>query len=65
MKLGINLYLWADQMHDDYAVLESLKQTGTTVMKCRFDLTRRHGPSGAAPDDLGLERTANTVIAPE
>jgi hypothetical protein len=39
MKLGINLYLWTDHMHDNLMpVLESLKQVWT----------RRNGPGGGS-----------------
>jgi len=68
MKIGINLYLWADHMDDRLLpVLESLKQIGYDGVEVPiFDLDE-HGWElwGRRLDDLGLERTANTVIAPE
>ena len=68
MKLGINLYLWADHMHDGLMpVLESLKQIGYDGVEVPiFDLDEAAWAQwGQRLDDLGLERTANTVIAPE
>jgi len=68
MKLGINLYLWADDMHDSLLpVLESLKKMGYDGVEVPiFDLDRSKWELWAKRlDDLGLERTANTVIAPE
>ncbi len=68
MKYGINLYLWADDMHDGLLpVLESLKRMGYDGIEVPiFDLDRSHWERWARRlDDLGLERTANTVIAPE
>jgi D-psicose/D-tagatose/L-ribulose 3-epimerase len=68
MKNGINLYLWADDMHDGLApVLESLKQMGYDGVEVPiFDLDQAKWRRWATRlDDLGLERTANTVIAPE
>jgi D-psicose/D-tagatose/L-ribulose 3-epimerase len=68
VKYGINLYLWAEDMHEDLLpVLESLKRMGYEGVEVPiFDLDpakwkRWH----ALLDGLGLERTANTVIAPE
>ena len=68
MKLGINLYLWTDQMHEGLLpVLENLKGIGYDGVEVPiFDLD----PAGWSQwarrlDDLGLERTANTVIAAE
>lgn len=66
MKLGINLYLWADDMHDDLMpVLERLKQIGYDGVEVPiFDLGQAKWELWARRlDDLGLQRTANTVIA--
>jgi D-psicose/D-tagatose/L-ribulose 3-epimerase len=68
MKLGINLYLWTDRMHDGLLpVLESLKEIGYDGVEVPiFDLDpEKWARWGRRLDDLGLERTANTVIAPE
>jgi D-psicose/D-tagatose/L-ribulose 3-epimerase len=68
MKLGINLYLWADHMHDGLLpVLESLKRIGYDGVEVPvFDLDEATWARwGQHLDELGLERTANTVIAPE
>jgi D-psicose/D-tagatose/L-ribulose 3-epimerase len=68
MKLGINLFLWADHMHDGLMpVLESLKRIGYDGVELPiFDLDEAEWQRwGRRLDDLGLERTANTVIAPE
>lgn len=68
MKYGINLYLWADDMHDGLLpVLETLKRTGYDGVEVPiFDLDQAKWKRWAKRlDDLGLERTANTVIAPE
>jgi D-psicose/D-tagatose/L-ribulose 3-epimerase len=68
MKLGINLYLWADDMHDGLMpVLEKLKQIGYDGVEVPiFDLDQAKWKAWAKRlDGLGLERTANTVIAPE
>ncbi len=68
MKYGINLYLWADDMHDGLMpVLESLKRIGYDGVEVPiFDLDPSKWTRWARRlDDLGLERTANTVIAPE
>jgi D-psicose/D-tagatose/L-ribulose 3-epimerase len=68
MKYGINLYLWADEMRDDLMpVLESLKRIGYDGVEVPiFDLDTAKWASWARRlDDLGLQRTANTVIAPE
>ena len=66
MKLGINLYLWADHMHNGLLpVLESLKRIGYDGVEVPiFDLDEADWARwGQRLDDLGLERTANTVIA--
>ena len=68
MKIGINLYLWADDMHDGLMpVLERLKEIGYDGVEVPiFDLDLAKWKMWAKRlDDLGLERTANTVIAPE
>jgi D-psicose/D-tagatose/L-ribulose 3-epimerase len=68
MKYGINLYLWAEDMHDGLMpVLESLKKMGYDGVEVPiFDLDEAKWRRWATRlDDLGLERTANTVIAPE
>jgi D-psicose/D-tagatose/L-ribulose 3-epimerase len=68
VKYGINLYLWADDMHDSLMpVLESLKKIGYDGVEVPiFDLdTSKWAVWAKRLDDLGLQRTANTVIAPE
>jgi D-psicose/D-tagatose/L-ribulose 3-epimerase len=68
MKYGINLYLWAEDMHDGLMpVLEKLKKIGYDGVEVPiFDLDPAKWKLWARRlDDLGLERTANTVIAPE
>jgi len=68
MKLGINLYLWADDMHDGLMpVLEQLKKIGYDGVEVPiFDLDQGKWKTWAKRlDDIGLDRTANTVIAPE
>jgi D-psicose/D-tagatose/L-ribulose 3-epimerase len=68
MKYGINLYLWADDMHDGLIpVLTKLKQIGYDGVEVPiFDLDLSKWKTWAKRlDELGLERTANTVIAPE
>ena len=68
MKYGINLYLWADDMHDGLMpVLEGLKKIGYDGVEVPiFDLDQAKWRRWSKRlDDLGLERTANTVIAPE
>jgi len=68
VKYGINLYLWADDMHDGLLpVLESLKRMGYDGVEVPiFDLdTEKWKRWARRLEDLGLERTANTVIAPE
>ena len=68
MKYGINLYLWSDDMHDGLMpVLEKLKKIGYDGVEVPiFDLDQSKWKTWAKRlDDLGLDRTANTVIAPE
>lgn len=68
MKYGINLYLWTDDInHDLMPVLEKLKKIGYDGVEVPiFDLDLAKWKLWARRlDDLGLERTANTVIAPE
>lgn len=68
MKLGINLFLWTDHMHEGLLpVLELLKSIGYDGVELpMFDLDAGEWQRWARHlDDLGLERTANTVIAPE
>lgn len=68
MKLGINLYLWADHMDESLLpVLEMLKRIGYDGVEVPiFDLDPEDWARwGRRLDDLGLERTANTVLAPE
>lgn len=68
MKFGINLYLWADDMHDSLMpVLERLKDIGFDGVEVPiFDLDQaKWARWGRRLDDLGLQRTANTVIAAE
>lgn len=68
MKLGINLYLWTDRMHEGLLpVLERLNEIGYDGVEVPiFDLDPAEWSRwGRRLDDLGLERTANTVIAPE
>src|SRR5436305_5789493 len=68
MKYGINLYLWADDMHDGLLpVLDSLRRMGYDGVEVPiFDLDMKKWTRWAKRlDDLGLDRTANTVIAPE
>jgi D-psicose/D-tagatose/L-ribulose 3-epimerase len=68
MKYGMNLMLWADDMHDGLLpVLESLRQAGYDGVEVPvFDLDPAKWTRWARRlDDLGLERIANHVIAPE
>src|ERR1700732_2417907 len=68
MKFGINLYLWADDMHDGLLpVLARLKQIGYDGVEVPiFDLDQAKWALWARRlDDIGLQRTANTVIAAE
>ncbi len=68
MKLGINLYLWADHMHDALLpVLQSVQRIGYDGVEVPiFDLDRVSWARWSQRlDDIGLQRTANTVVAPE
>jgi len=68
MKYGMNLMLWADDMDDGLLpVLESLRRTGYHGVEVPvFDLDLSKWATWARRlDDLGLERTANHVVAPE
>jgi D-psicose/D-tagatose/L-ribulose 3-epimerase len=68
VKFGMNLMLWADDMHDDLLpVLERLKAIGYDGVEVPvFDLDPAKWALWARRlDDAGLERTANHVIAPE
>src|SRR5713101_8469633 len=68
MKFGINLYLWADDMHDGLMpVLEKLKKMGYDGVEVPiFDLALAKGKLSAKRlDARGLERTAKAVIAAE
>jgi D-psicose/D-tagatose/L-ribulose 3-epimerase len=68
MKYGMNLMLWADQMHDGLLpALASLKAIGYDGVEVPvFDLDLARWTTWARRlDDLGLLRTANHVIAPE
>ena len=68
MKYGMNLMLWADDMRDELLpVLESLRRMGYDGVEVPvFDLQPAKWTAwGKRLDDLGLERTANHVIAPE
>lgn len=68
MKFGINLYLWADDVHDGLMpVLERLKDIGFDGVEVPiFDLDPAKWARWARRlDGLGLQRTANTVIAAE
>lgn len=68
MKYGINLMLWDDDMHDGLLpTLENLKRLGYDGVEVpMFDLDPAKWEHWHRRlDDLGLERTANHVIAPE
>lgn len=68
MKYGMNLMLWADDMHDGLlSVVEFLKRTGYDGVEVPvFDLDPAKWASWARRlDDVGLERTANHVVARE
>jgi D-psicose/D-tagatose/L-ribulose 3-epimerase len=68
VKYGINLMLWADDMDDALMpVLESAKRMGYDGVEVPvFDLVESKWKRWADRlDSLGLERTANHVVAPE
>lgn len=68
LKYGINLMLWADDMDDSLMpVLESAKKIGYDGVEVpMFDLDPEKWVRWSRRlDDLGLQRTANHVIAPE
>jgi D-psicose/D-tagatose/L-ribulose 3-epimerase len=68
MKYGINLMLWDDDMRDSLLPkLEFLKQLGYDGVEVpMFDLGLAKWEYWRSRlDDIGLERTANHVIAPE
>lgn len=68
VKLGINLFLWTDEMHDGLLpVLELLKQIGYDGVEVpMFNLDEAEWERwGRRLDAIGLARTANTVIAPQ
>ena len=68
MKYGINLMLWNDDMTDDLVpVLEFVRNTGFDGVEVpMFDLNvTKWNRWRTRLDDMGLERTANHVIAPE
>ncbi len=68
MKYGLNLMLWADDMHDGLLpALDLVKEIGYDGVEVPvFDLDQAKWAYWARRlDDLGLARTANHVIAPE
>jgi D-psicose/D-tagatose/L-ribulose 3-epimerase len=68
VKYGLNLMLWADDMDDSLLpTLELVKRLGYDGVEVPvFDLDRAKWATWARRlDDLGLERTANHVVAPE
>jgi D-psicose/D-tagatose/L-ribulose 3-epimerase len=68
MKYGLNLMLWADDMHVGLMpALELVKRIGYDGVEVPvFDLDEAKWALWSRRlDDLGLERTANRVIAPE
>jgi len=68
VKYGMNLMLWADDMHDGLLpVLELLRRTGYDGVEVPvFDLDPAKWVRWARHlDDIGLKRTANHVVAPE
>ena len=68
VKYGINLMLWNDDMTDELLpVLELVRQIGFDGVEMPlFDLDLKKWKLwGRRLDDLGLERTANHVIAPQ
>jgi D-psicose/D-tagatose/L-ribulose 3-epimerase len=68
MKYGMNLMLWADDMHDGLVpVVDSLREIGYDGVEIPvFDLDLAKWKVWSQRlDDIGLARTANHVIAPE
>jgi D-psicose/D-tagatose/L-ribulose 3-epimerase len=68
MKYGLNLMLWADDMHDGLLpALDLVKDIGYDGVEVPvFDLDQAKWAYWSRRlDDLGLARTANHVIAPE
>jgi D-psicose/D-tagatose/L-ribulose 3-epimerase len=68
MKYGLNLMLWTDHMHDGMLpILERVKRIGYDGVEVPvFDLDQAGWQAWARRlDDLGLERTANHVVALE
>lgn len=68
MRYGINLMLWDDDLHDGLLpVLESVRSMGYDGVEVpMFDLdTAKWARWGQRLDEMGLERTANHVVAPE
>lgn len=63
MKYGMNLLLWAGQLHDDLLpVLGTLKRLGYDGVEIPlFNTDLDYAAWGKRLDDLGLERTAVTV----
>jgi len=63
MKLGMNMLLWAAELHDGLLpVLESLKTMGYDGIEVPlFDYDHDYTAWARRLDDLGLERTALTV----
>jgi len=68
MRYGMNLMLWADDMHDGLVpVVDSLREIGYDGVEIPvFDLDLAKWKVWSHRlDDIGLARTANHVIAPE
>lgn len=63
MKFGMNLLLWAGELHDDLIpVLESLKKMGYDGVEIPlFNYDLDYAEWASRLDDLGLQRTAVTV----
>jgi D-psicose/D-tagatose/L-ribulose 3-epimerase len=63
MKFGMNLLLWAGELHDDLMpVLESLKKMGYDGVEIPlFNYDLDYAAWASRLDDLGLQRTAVTV----
>jgi D-psicose/D-tagatose/L-ribulose 3-epimerase len=68
MKTGMNLLLWTTEVTEShYPLLEKLKQWGFDGVELPlFAANPAHGRElGKRLDDLGLERTAVTIVTPE